>query len=503
MHMNRKIFLTGMLFIGGAIILLTSCTSTPTPTKPAASPVPEIVVTPTDVMPTPAPATTTSRTYLILANLGWDSVGMYVRPGQQFEISATGSWSNGPEGNPIGPAGGDGFDPASILPSAPIGTLIGRIGYNQPFEVGEHALLTADYGGELYLRMNDDPGALSDNTGSLEVTVALGPRPDTPTQVLTNELDGYRLLVPVGYQAVIYQNGMCLTKSEAWMMACHVANALIEVSDAAGRSLSQVADEAAAQGNPDIPVRRTELVVSGVEAIQLDDIYTYDVLRKVVMVSEDRVYILTFLPWSEKVEDFARLEELYNTVIGSFTILPSLDAALPSPAESSLRPITSTLDLASGAMNTDQALTEAITLATQQLQDFLNSLSWGDDNQLEFHNYERAAELYGGSYEILQTMNPDVDPDDHLTLLRHACEGNGFQCQRLREVLSITLETGEDGLPAIVFTVNLMNPDGSLFSLGPCCGEDPSGEPQTEFIFTVKQVAEGEYKVFDLPPYMP
>ncbi|MGW8227051.1 MAG: hypothetical protein ACWGOY_15020, partial [Anaerolineales bacterium] len=443
--MNRKIFLTGMLFICGAIILMTACTSTPTPAKPDTSPISEIVVTPTTTLPTPAPATTATQTYIISANLGWDSLGMYLRQGQQFEIAATGSWNNEPEGNPIGPAGGEGFEPASILPSAPIGALIGRIGYNPPFEVGEHALLTADYGGELYLRMNDNPQALSDNTGSLEVTVAFGPRPDTLTQVLTNEIDGYRLLVPVGYQAVIYQNGMCLTKSEAWMMSCHVANAFIEVSDAAGRSLSQVAEEAAAQGNPDIPVRRTDLVVSGVEAIRLDDIYTYDVLRKVVMVNDERAYILTFLPASEQAEDFARMEDLYNIVIGSFAILPSPDAAFPPPAESSLPPITSTLDLASGAMNTDQALTEAITLATQQLQDFLNALSWGEDNQLEFHNYERAAELFGGSYEILQTMNPDIDPDDHLTLLRHACEGNGFQCQRLREVLSIKLETGEDG----------------------------------------------------------
>jgi hypothetical protein len=278
---------------------------------------------------------------------------MYLRQGQQFEISATGSWSNGPEDNPTGPAGGEGYDPDSTLPSAPSGALIGRIGDNPPFEVGEQAVLTADFGGELYLSMNEDPQALSDNAGSLEVTVALGPRPATPTQLLTNELDGYRLLVPAGYQAVIYQNAMCLTQSEAWMMACHVANAIIEVSDASGRSLSQVAEEVAAQGNPDIPVRRTDLVVSGVEAIRLDDIYTYDVLRKVVMVSDDRVYILIFLPWGEGVEDFARLEDLYNTVIGSFAILHSPDAALSPPtsawfsalglrANSSFKPLSAT-----------------------------------------------------------------------------------------------------------------------------------------------------------------
>ena len=329
--MNRKLYLPGIFFICAAIIFLTACASTPTPTKSAASPAPEIVATSTAALPAPAAATTTSQTYIIFSNLGWDSLGMYVRQGQQFEISATGSWSTGPAENPTGPAGGDGFEPASTLPSAPIGALIGRIGHNPPFEIGEQAVLTADFGGEIYLGINDDPGALSDNAGSLEVTVTFGPRPATPTQLLTNEIDGYRLLVPAGYQAVVYNNGMCLTQSEGWMMACHVANVLIEVSQAAGRSLSQVAEEAAAQGNPDIPVKRSDLEVSGVQAIRLDDIYTYDVLRKVVMVSEDRVYILTFLPWGEEVEDFARLEELYNTVIGSFDILPSPDAAFLPP----------------------------------------------------------------------------------------------------------------------------------------------------------------------------
>lgn len=329
--MIRKIFIPGMLFICGAIIFLTACSSTPTPTITAASPVPEIVASPTTALPTPAAISTAQQTYIISADRGWDSVGMYVRQGQQFEISATGSWSNGPEENPIGPAGGEGFEPDSILPSAPTGALIGRIGGNPPFEVGEQATLTADFGGEIYLTINEDPQALSDNSGSLEVTVAFGPKPATPTQLLTNELDGYRLLVPAGYQAVIYENGMCLTQSEAWMMACHVANVLIEVSEASGRSLSQVADEAAAQGNPDIPVRRTDLVVSGVEAIRLDDIYSYDLLRKVVMVSDGRVYILTFVPWGEEVEDFARLEDIYNTVIDSFAILPSPDAAVLPP----------------------------------------------------------------------------------------------------------------------------------------------------------------------------
>jgi hypothetical protein len=189
--------------------------------------------------------------------------------------------------------------------------------------------MTAEFGGELQLSINEQPEALSDNTGTLEVTVAPGPQPAIPTQLLTNQIDGYRVLFPAGYQVVLYENGMCLTQSEAWMMACHVANAFIEVGDTGGRMLSQVADDVAAEGNPDIPVKRTSLTVSGVEAILLDDIYTYDVLRKVIIVNDDRTYILTFVPWSDQVEEFPRIENLYNTVIRSFNLLPQPEAATP------------------------------------------------------------------------------------------------------------------------------------------------------------------------------
>ena len=52
-------------------------------------------------------------------------------------------------------------------------------------------------------------------------------------------------------------------------------------------------------------------------------------------------------------------------------------------------------------------------LAQQTLADFFSSLSKGD--------YESAAALYGGSYEILVTDNPVLDPDDHVGLWKNAC----------------------------------------------------------------------------------
>ena len=320
------------LVLSIALILIACSQVSPLPDTPLPSPPP--TASPTPTTPMPIQSTPARQTFAVLADRGWDSTALFVRPGQQFEIKASGSWGDGGEEITYGPGGRDKFEPDAILPSAPIGALLGRIGNNAPFEIGEHILMAANFGGELQLSINDQPEALSDNTGTLEATVALGPEPGIPTQLLTNEIDGYRLLIPAGYQAVIYEKGMCLTLTGAWMMACHVANASIEVGDAGGRTLSQVADEVAAEGNPDIPVRRTGLTVSGVEAIRLDDVYTYDVLRKVVIVQDDRIYILTFAPWSDQIDEFPRIEHLYDTVIRSFNLLPQPWAVDP-PEETS------------------------------------------------------------------------------------------------------------------------------------------------------------------------
>lgn len=161
------------------------------------------------------------------------------------------------------------------------------------------------------------------------------------------------------------------------------------------------------------------------------------------------------------------------------------------------------LDLDSGSLLPDNTPTDSVSVATRILQDYLDSLYWRGFDPWGFFTYERAADLYAGSYETLVEMNPGVDPSDHATLLRNACKVNGFQCLRLREVLSSEVTVGENGGREFRFTVQLQNPDGSTFALGPCCDEEASGEPQTEFIFTVKQMEGGVFKVLELPPYMP
>ena len=58
---------------------------------------------------------------------------------------------------------------------APAGALIGRIGEGQPFYVGNHLTLTTRQDGTLKLGINDYWH--SDNTGALQVRVAVASRP--------------------------------------------------------------------------------------------------------------------------------------------------------------------------------------------------------------------------------------------------------------------------------------------------------------------------------------
>ena len=139
--------------------------------------------------------------------------------------------------------------------------------------------------------------------------------------------------------------------------------------------------------------------------------------------------------------------------------------------------------------------------ASAVLEDYLNSLAFGGSG-LGYYTYEQAAELYGGSYDGLIDLNPEVDPGSHAALLRNACEVNGFQCLRLHEVLSSRTMLGPDGSYEIHLTIQLEDPSRVIFLTGLCCGSGDA-PPQTEFDFTVRRSADGTFQVLDLPPYVP
>lgn len=114
--------------------------------------------------------------------------------------------------------------------------------------------------------------------------------------------------------------------------------------------------------------------------------------------------------------------------------------------------------------------------------------------------YDQAAELYGGSYDVLQGFNPNIDPGDQASLLSAGCEFNGLMCLR---VLDLTLIHANEP-HKFVFDVAFANPDGSLFILGPCCGAtEEIMPPVSGFTVNVACEQDGPCLVLDLPPYVP
>jgi hypothetical protein len=113
--------------------------------------------------------------------------------------------------------------------------------------------------------------------------------------------------------------------------------------------------------------------------------------------------------------------------------------------------------------------------------------------------YEQAAELYSGSYEMLLDANPNLDPEDHAALLKNGCEINGLQCLRLYEAV-----LQEQSVPnEFHFLVEFENDDGTRFVRGPCCGATETEMPsEWQFPFIVKRI-DGQFLVMDLPVYVP
>jgi hypothetical protein len=113
--------------------------------------------------------------------------------------------------------------------------------------------------------------------------------------------------------------------------------------------------------------------------------------------------------------------------------------------------------------------------------------------------FGEAAALFAGDIQILRNNNPDISPEDGAGLFQAACEKNGFICDlKLKnEVSAAQISTTEYRV-----VVELVKPDGSLFSLGPCCGEDPDTPPTTQFEFIVVSI-DGHFLVQSLPVYSP
>lgn len=120
----------------------------------------------------------TTTTVLAVAS-EWRNSGAILKKGVVYKITAKGKWTGGPICGWTGP---DGYGVSSIC-SGVTGTYIGRdsaslllgkIGERgSPFVVGGGLELLAPDDGILFFRINDTPMMMSDNSGSVDVTISL------------------------------------------------------------------------------------------------------------------------------------------------------------------------------------------------------------------------------------------------------------------------------------------------------------------------------------------
>jgi hypothetical protein len=156
---------------------------------------------------------------------------------------------------------------------------------------------------------------------SVSSAVNACPEPSDGMLSLINEPMGYCLLYPDGlFRVDPFETEVCLVL-EVTALACHSNVAQIEVSDAAGLSAADVADEVMAEAEIDIP--RSTTTVAGEEAIVLDGVPAQDLLRDVLIVHGGRLYRLRFVkPDPSDPSSVDRFDNLYSMIINSLTFLP-------------------------------------------------------------------------------------------------------------------------------------------------------------------------------------
>jgi hypothetical protein len=115
----------------------------------------------------------------IFAYRGWQSTGVRLQANETAVIRAQGQWLYTP-GEWHDANGHKRYPAPSFYPMTGVagGVLLGRVGEDgYPQYVGRNGRLYTSEPGIIYLRINDD--ILSDNEGSLQVSIEVIPAPDT------------------------------------------------------------------------------------------------------------------------------------------------------------------------------------------------------------------------------------------------------------------------------------------------------------------------------------
>jgi len=129
---------------------------------------------------------TTEASATIAADRGWQSTGWLLETEREYQVSAQGRYqiSDGQIADESSPWP---CEPGGVTleyhAGRPLGMLLGawrmpaNNRFSEPFAIGLAAKLKPPEDAVLYLRVNDSPARLSDNLGTLSVSIRLNPKP--------------------------------------------------------------------------------------------------------------------------------------------------------------------------------------------------------------------------------------------------------------------------------------------------------------------------------------
>ena len=132
-----------------------------------------------------APLTATTESVDVPADRGWQSSGIELEAGKKYRLQASGQFQVANRGKPwISEAGGVTI---RYVHGQPLGLLLAVVRPDDldathdqtplasPQPIGLDSVLTPTHSGTLYLRINDAPGELADNSGKLTVRITRVP----------------------------------------------------------------------------------------------------------------------------------------------------------------------------------------------------------------------------------------------------------------------------------------------------------------------------------------
>ncbi len=148
------------------------------------------------------------------------------------------------------------------------------------------------------------------------------PTPGDDTQLYTDETHGYCVLYPAMHQPIDVNEAETVFVVGDLMDVSN-PRISINVTDAAGQDTEAAAGQILSVFGLSDMSTQSNVIMSGVDAIVLDNMPGQDINRRVIVVYNGRLYDLTFSPVGADYGDLTQqTEQVYRTVVDSFTFLP-------------------------------------------------------------------------------------------------------------------------------------------------------------------------------------